>query len=187
MIDENKIVRAVSFWLTITAVTALNIYFIIIYYPALIYELRARDISKVYIFSLIFIWMVGFFTILVDFIVSVIFLIMKKNAGIYTTFLLFVVILLFLLPGIVPEKSSKYVTDEDFCLNEEIYSPDFSHVILDYCFSTSPLSWTRSWDAIVPAEYEKLDLSGYEVPEGYNTEGWSENNELILQEGEFFQ
>lgn len=186
MIDENKIVRAVSFWFTMVVLTGLNLFFLFNYIPALILLLSRLEVPLTFYILMIPLTILGIITFLANLIVTIVFFFMKKRAIVYTEILTILIIAIFVIPLFIEGKTSRHAIDDGFELNEVFCSPDSNYVALNYCFRTGTLSWTNNWYAVVPYDYEKLDLRDYEIPAGYWPVGWSDNNELILQEGEFY-
>jgi hypothetical protein len=80
---------------------------------------------------------------------------------------------------------SAYGSEKTFLLIEEKKSNTGKHTLLTYKFHIAGLGYTRIYWAVLPCGHlgrGKEDLSAYELPEGYMGIGWSENDELIIEE-----
>ena len=74
------------------------------------------------------------------------------------------------------------VTDNGFVLRSAQPSPDGRHVILTYQFDGGGMGTSRPQWAIVPADYEQLNLVEYGLPEPYRPAGWRSTGGLVVEE-----
>jgi hypothetical protein len=74
-----------------------------------------------------------------------------------------------------------YVTARDFHLLEKQVSVDGKHVLITYNLDIGALGYSRTFWAVVPAEYEKLNLSRYHLPDRFRGEGWTSDGRLIVE------
>ena len=78
------------------------------------------------------------------------------------------------------------VSDEYFILREELPSPDGSHVALGYQYDHGGLGYSRMWWAVVPKNFEQLNLAEYELPDRYRPTRWEENGVLVVETGKMY-
>jgi hypothetical protein len=76
------------------------------------------------------------------------------------------------------------ISDPDFIMLENIPSPNEQHRILIYHYDTGALGYSRAWWAVTPSAYQDLDLTDYELPDGYMAKGWSSQNDLLVEKWE---
>ena len=56
--------------------------------------------------------------------------------------------------------------------------------MITYKFDIGALGYSRIFWAIVPLEYHDLNLTIFELPDGYKGIDWSNNNELLVEKWE---
>lgn len=54
--------------------------------------------------------------------------------------------------------------------------------LITYKFDIGALGYSRIFWAVVPHEYSDINLRSYELPDGYKGIGWTERNELLIEE-----
>jgi hypothetical protein len=81
-------------------------------------------------------------------------------------------------------ETPRQVTDPDFIMLENILSPNQQHRILIYHYDTGSFGCSRAWWAVTPNSFQDIDLTEYELPDGYMTKGWSEQNEILVEKWE---
>src|SRR5438105_2276742 len=90
----------------------------------------------------------------------------------------------FLISNFVLNEPERRATDPDFILLENIVSANQQFRILVYHYDTGAFGYSRAFWAVTPLDYHKLNLADYELPDGYEAKGWSEQNELLVQKWE---
>jgi len=83
-------------------------------------------------------------------------------------------------------ETPRRVTDPDFIMLENTLSPNQQYRILIYHYDTGAFGYSRAWWAITPNLYQDIDLTEYELPDGYMTKGWSEQNEILVEKWELY-
>jgi len=73
-----------------------------------------------------------------------------------------------------------YSTDYDFVMIKDEPSGSGDYHLLIFKFDTGALGYSRVFWAVVPSDYEKLNLADYILPDGYKGKGWSKKDELII-------
>jgi hypothetical protein len=89
------------------------------------------------------------------------------------------------LLSVISWNFSAYGSEKTFLLIEEKKSNTGKYTLLIYKFHIAGLGYTRIYWAVLPCGHvgrEREDLSAYELPEGYMGIGWSENDELVIEE-----
>jgi hypothetical protein len=81
-------------------------------------------------------------------------------------------------------REKRRVSDDSFVMVENAVSPDGQHRILVYHYDQGAFGDSRAWWAITPPDYQYLDLTNYELPNCYETEGWLEGGELLISKRE---
>jgi hypothetical protein len=79
---------------------------------------------------------------------------------------------------------SRKVTDDDFILIDEKISNNEKLKLITYKYDIGTLGYSRVFWAVVPHEYGDLNLSLFELPDGYKGVGWTNKNELIIEKWE---
>jgi|TARA_R100000541_G_scaffold58647_2_gene70176 hypothetical protein len=77
-----------------------------------------------------------------------------------------------------------FETATDFILLNKENSPNELYKYYEYQFNTGAFGYSRVFWSVVKANSLNPDLSKSLIPDGYHIKGWSENNELILEEWE---
>ncbi len=72
-------------------------------------------------------------------------------------------------------------TDPDFVLLKQDFSPDQNHVALSYQYDTGAFGYSRVWWAVVPKDFEDLNLAKFELPDGYKITGWAPSGILMIE------
>ncbi len=72
------------------------------------------------------------------------------------------------------------VTDADFALLEKEISPDQKHIALSYQYDQGALGYSRVWWAVVPQNFEDLNLAKFELPDGYKAVAWEKDNGHLI-------
>jgi len=67
---------------------------------------------------------------------------------------------------------------------ENTPSPNKQYRILIYHYDIGAFGYSRAFWAVTPYSYNDLNLIDYELPDGYLTKGWSEQNELLVERWE---
>ena len=75
---------------------------------------------------------------------------------------------------------TKHSIDSSFVLVNNIPSPDNKHRIIEYKYDTGAFGYTRTWWAITPYKYKYVNLDKYNLPDGYIADGWSDQNEVLI-------
>ena len=78
------------------------------------------------------------------------------------------------------ETIERRVSDENFIMLENTPSPNGKFRILIFQYDTGGFGYSRVFWAITPSEFENLNLVECELPDGYRTEGWTNENELLI-------
>ena len=73
-------------------------------------------------------------------------------------------------------------TSKNFVLLEDSVSPDKSKIYYHYTFDQGGSGYSRSFWAVTDTESEIKNLEEYIIPDGYKAVGWTQENELILEE-----
>ncbi len=81
-------------------------------------------------------------------------------------------------------ETPRRISDPDFIMLENVPSPNQQHRILIYQYDTGAFGYSRAWWSVTPDSYQNLDLTDYELPDGYMTKGWSEQNEVLVEKWE---
>ena len=84
----------------------------------------------------------------------------------------------------VDDEQEKHITDRDFVLEAEIVSPDRQTAILIYHYDAGAFGDGKYCYAVTPVAYSNLNLEKFELPDGYEAKGWSEQNELLVEKFE---
>ena len=81
-------------------------------------------------------------------------------------------------------REKRRVSDNSFVIVENTLSPNGQHRILVYHYDHGAFDTSRAWWAIIPSEYQNLNLVNCELPNCYETEGWLDGGELLISKRE---
>ena len=78
----------------------------------------------------------------------------------------------------------RYLTDKDCIVMENMLSPNKKFRLLTYRFDAGAFGDGRVFWAVTPADAINPNLVNYELPDGYQTIGWTVDNELKVEKWE---
>lgn len=84
----------------------------------------------------------------------------------------------------VDEEQERHITDSGFIMLENTLSPNQQNRILVYHYDIGATGYSRAFWAITPTDFQTLNLSPYELPDGYMAAGWSDEGELLVKKWE---
>jgi len=90
----------------------------------------------------------------------------------------------FLLRYFAREEPQRYLTDKDCVVEENTLSPNNKFRLLIYRFDVGAFGDGRIFWAVTPADAINPNLFNYELPDGYQANGWTADNELIVEKWE---
>ena len=73
---------------------------------------------------------------------------------------------------------SRKDTDDDFVSLDNLLSPDGKTRIVVYHYDTGAFGYSRVWWAVVPAASRGVNLIPFELPDGYQAIGWSNEGDV---------
>jgi hypothetical protein len=88
------------------------------------------------------------------------------------------------ISAIACEESKRYLTDRDCVVEENTLSPNKKFRLLIYRFDAGAFGDGRVFWAVTPADATNPNLVNYELPDGYQADGWTADNELIVEKWE---
>ncbi|MGH9751466.1 MAG: hypothetical protein ACREA2_01675 [Blastocatellia bacterium] len=89
-----------------------------------------------------------------------------------------------LLRYFASEEPKRYLTDRDCVVEENTLSPNQKFRLLIYRFDAGAFGDGRIFWAVTPADGINHNLANYELPDGYQANGWTADNELIVEKWE---
>ncbi len=81
------------------------------------------------------------------------------------------------------EEPQRHLTDNDCIVEENTLSPSKKFRLLIYRFDAGAFGDGRIFWAVTPADATNPNLVNYELPDGYQADGWTADNELIVKNG----
>jgi len=78
----------------------------------------------------------------------------------------------------------RYLTDKSCIVMENMLSPNKKFRLLTYRFAAGAFDDGRVFWAVTPADAINPNLVSYELPDGYQTIGWTVDNELKVEKWE---
>ena len=93
-------------------------------------------------------------------------------------------VLLMAISATACEEPKRYLTDRDCVVAENTLSPNKKFRLLIYRFDAGAFGDGRVFWAVTPADAVNPNLVNYELPDGYQTIGWTANNELKVEKWE---
>jgi len=82
------------------------------------------------------------------------------------------------------EEPQRHLTDNDCIVEENTLSPNKKFRLLIYRFDAGAFGDGRIFWAVTPADATNPNLVNYELPDGYQADGWTADNELIVKKWE---
>ena len=82
------------------------------------------------------------------------------------------------------EEPQRHLTDRDCVVEKNTLSPNKKFRLLIYRFDVGAFGDGRIFWAVVPADATNPNLVNYELPDGYQANGWTAGNELIVEKWE---
>jgi len=82
------------------------------------------------------------------------------------------------------EETQRHLTDRDCVVEENTLSPNKKFRLLIYRFDAGAFGDGRIFWAVIPADATNPNLVNYELPDGYQANGWTADNELIVKKWE---
>jgi hypothetical protein len=73
-------------------------------------------------------------------------------------------------------------SDSSFILIDEKISKDKKLKLITYKLDIGALGYSRIYWAVVPQQYRDLNLRSFELPDGYKGIGWTDRNQLLVEE-----
>jgi len=89
-----------------------------------------------------------------------------------------------LLRYFASEDPKRYLTDNDCVVEENTLSPNKKFRLLIYRFDAGAFGDGRVFWAVTPADAINPNLFNHELPDGYQANGWTADNELIVEKWE---